>query len=86
VLALAGELAMRQECAERWKPVHESLSQQDLVQPQVSSAWQRMFTAQNDHAFITTMGFDVETFDHLIQAGFQRDLFHPPSTATQISV
>jgi hypothetical protein len=70
-LAVAGELAMRQERAERRRPVRGYLSQPDLLQPREQTPWQHMLAGRNDRAFITTMGFNVDTFDLLLESGFQ---------------
>ena len=39
--------------------------------PRVESAWQRLYESQDDRAFITTMGVDVETFHTILDSGFQ---------------
>jgi hypothetical protein len=36
----------------------------------VDTPWQILLASQNDRAFITTMGFDVATFDYIIYSGF----------------
>ena len=49
------------------------LRRQDLLpNPRIGTPWQVLYAARNDRAFITTMGFDVETFHHLLegQGGF----------------
>ena len=38
--------------------------------PQNTSSWQALFNSQNDRAFITTMGFDVKTFELIVRSGF----------------
>ena len=35
-----------------------------------SSPWQKLYHSHSDRAFITTMGFDTETFDSILNAGF----------------
>ena len=39
--------------------------------PRVESAWQHLYESQDDHAFIMTMGVDVETFHTILDSGFQ---------------
>jgi len=39
--------------------------------PHVESAWQCLYESQDDRAFITTMGFDVETFHNILDSGFE---------------
>ena len=34
------------------------------------SPWQKPYHSRSDRAFITTMGFDTETFDSILNAGF----------------
>src|ERR1700722_5877773 len=33
-------------------------------------AWQQLYASKNDHAYITTMGFNVATFNKILQARF----------------
>jgi hypothetical protein len=33
-----------------------------LPNPRMSTPWKALFASQNDQTFVTTMGFDVETF------------------------
>ncbi|KDQ52816.1 hypothetical protein JAAARDRAFT_197892 [Jaapia argillacea MUCL 33604] len=40
--------------------------------PRIDSPWQRLIHSRNDHAFITTMGFDVNTFFLIHNSGFAR--------------
>lgn len=35
-----------------------------------NTPWQAMFDSRDDRAFITTMGFDVETFELIVRSGF----------------
>lgn len=37
-----------------------------LPNPRLSTPWQALYSAQNDRAFITTMGLDVSTFNHVL--------------------
>ena len=38
--------------------------------PRIGTPWQHMHARGNDHAFITTMGIDVATFEHVLNEGF----------------
>jgi len=38
--------------------------------PRAGTAWVALLTSRNDRAYITTMGFDVETFELIISSGF----------------
>ncbi|KAH9933851.1 uncharacterized protein B0H18DRAFT_1115213 [Fomitopsis serialis] len=41
-----------------------------MPDPRINTPWQRLWESQNDRAFITTMGIDVETFHYLLHNGF----------------
>jgi hypothetical protein len=41
-----------------------------LPNPRANTPWQRLYSSQSDQAFITTMGFDVATFNLLLWGGF----------------
>ncbi|KAI5991706.1 hypothetical protein F5J12DRAFT_786347 [Pisolithus orientalis] len=41
-----------------------------LPNPCISTPWQKLYESQDDWAFITTMGFDVETFGYILTSGF----------------
>ncbi|KIJ12082.1 hypothetical protein PAXINDRAFT_15109 [Paxillus involutus ATCC 200175] len=41
-----------------------------LPNPCINTPWQILYDSQNDRAFITTMGFDVETFGYILSSGF----------------
>ena len=43
-----------------------------LPDPHHSMPWQILHLSQNDHAFITTMGFNCATFEMILAGGFQR--------------
>lgn len=36
----------------------------------IGTPWQALFQSLNDHAYITTMGFNVETFNYVVTSGF----------------
>jgi len=41
-----------------------------LPNPHLGTPWQVLYSSHSDQAFITMMGFDVETFDFILDAGF----------------
>lgn len=41
-----------------------------MPDPRGSTPWQRLHASQSDRAFITTMGFNVDTFNYILQQGF----------------
>lgn len=44
------------------------LCHQDLLpNPWIGTPWQVLWRNQNNYAFITTMGFDVMTFQHILE-------------------
>ncbi|KAF8797407.1 hypothetical protein BYT27DRAFT_7228995 [Phlegmacium glaucopus] len=49
------------------------------------TAWQVLFNSQNDRAYITTMGFNVETFELIIQSGFRERWYTQPIPCTDSS-
>src|SRR6267154_6611325 len=62
---LVGTELTRQEHIDRRQPQRLYLCRAQLLpNPQMSTPWQALFASQNDRAFITTMGFDVETCLH----------------------
>ncbi|KAF8799740.1 hypothetical protein BYT27DRAFT_7227722 [Phlegmacium glaucopus] len=53
--------------------------------PQTDTAWQVLFNSQNDCAYITTMGFNVETFELIVQSGFGEHWYTQPIPHTNSS-
>ncbi|KAI6030451.1 hypothetical protein F5J12DRAFT_924877 [Pisolithus orientalis] len=49
-----------------------------LPNPHISTPWQKLYESQDDQAFITTMGFDVETFGYILTSGFATAWYHIP--------
>lgn len=41
-----------------------------LPNPRYGTPWQMILASQNDRAFITTMGLDCNTFEHILHSGF----------------
>ena len=41
-----------------------------LPNPRFGTPWQRLYQSKSDRAFLTTMGFDVATFQAILEAGF----------------
>ena len=46
--------------------------------PRAGTAWITLFTSRNDRAYITTMGFDVETFELIVTSGFGARWYSQP--------
>jgi len=55
-----------------------------LINPQVRTPWQVLFASRNDHAYITTMGFDVRTFDAILFNGFEYTWLSTPISQSDI--
>jgi hypothetical protein len=56
---------------ERRKPSRLYLCRSQLLRnPRGATAWQVLYRTRNDRAYITTMGFDVHTFDTILNSGF----------------
>ena len=59
---IVGVELMRQDCIDNQQPRRLYLCHLQLLpNPRKDTPWQALFATQNDRAFITTMGFDVET-------------------------
>ena len=64
---------------EKRHPSRNYLTRLDLPpNPRFGTAWTHLFDSQNDHVFITTMGFDVRTFNFIIDSGFGERWHHTP--------
>lgn len=46
--------------------------------PHINTPWQYLYRSRSDRAFITTMGFDVETFEGILSAGFAQKYYETP--------
>jgi hypothetical protein len=72
-IMLAGAVHSRLLRGEQRNPSRLYLTRPQLLpNPRVETPWQQLYTSQSDRAFITTMGFDVATFDSILAAGFGR--------------
>ena len=49
-----------------------------LPNPHDSTPWQTLLRSQSDHAYITTMGIDVATFEYIITSGFGQRWYLEP--------
>jgi hypothetical protein len=70
-IILHGVLEVARLRTERRHPNRHYLTRPVLLpNPRQETPWQRMFGSQDDRAFITTMGFDVATFNFILDSGF----------------
>ncbi|KAJ8582170.1 hypothetical protein M405DRAFT_922049, partial [Rhizopogon salebrosus TDB-379] len=56
-----------------------------LPNPRVNTPWQALYESQNDRAFITTMGFDVQTFGSILTSGFASQWYEVPVAHPDVS-
>jgi hypothetical protein len=56
-----------------------------MPNPRQETPWQVVYKSQEDSAYITTMGVDVETFNHLMSAGFQDAWNSHPITRNDVN-
>ena len=49
-----------------------------LPNPRMNTPWQILYDSQDDQAFITTMGFNVETFGYILTSGFAARWYTTP--------
>ncbi|KAJ3536314.1 hypothetical protein NMY22_g6087 [Coprinellus aureogranulatus] len=58
--------------ARRRKTRRKLLRAHLLKNPRVDTPWQALYHSQDDRAFITTMGIDVNTFKYVLNSGFRK--------------
>lgn len=78
-LLIAGADLGRILRSERRNPTQNYLCRPQLQpNPRIDTAWQVLFNSRNDRAYITTMGFNVETFELIVQSGFGERWYMQP--------
>jgi hypothetical protein len=71
LIIYGAEEACRLRAERRWN-CRRYLTHPDLLRnPRVLTPWQALYQSRNNRAFITTMGFDVATFNSILVAGFE---------------
>ncbi|KAG2085829.1 uncharacterized protein F5147DRAFT_781864 [Suillus discolor] len=71
ILIFIGAEQSHYECSELWQARRRYLIHSDLLpNPRLNTPWQALYSGQNSHAFITTMGVDVPTFHEILSHGF----------------
>ena len=79
-------LHRREERIQRRNTHRTYLTRFDLnPSPRIGTPWQHMHARANDHAFITTMGIDVATFEYLLQEGFAETWNSKPIPRNDVS-
>jgi len=85
-LLITGADVGRLLCNERRNPTRNYLCRPQLLpNPRTDTAWQVLFNSRNDRAYITTMGFNVETFELIVQSGFGERWYMQPIPHTDSS-
>ncbi|KAJ7224651.1 hypothetical protein GGX14DRAFT_387324 [Mycena pura] len=78
-LMIGGALEAHQMRAERRHQSRLYLCRPQLLpNPRVNTPWQALYSSNHDRAFITTMGFDSETFHAILGAGFASSWYSIP--------
>ncbi|KIK32391.1 hypothetical protein CY34DRAFT_19081 [Suillus luteus UH-Slu-Lm8-n1] len=76
---IAGIKISQQESIDTRNPHRLYLCRPQLLpNPRVDTPWQVLYRSQNDRAFITTMGIDVDTFASLLTSGFAQRWYEMP--------
>ena len=71
--AVYGALQVQHLRSKRRNPNRLYLTRPQLLpSPWICSPWQALYESQSDRAFVTTMGFDVETFNYILDQGFRK--------------
>jgi hypothetical protein len=70
-IIVLGAIEAQRLRAERRKPSRLYLCRPQLLpNPRVTTPWQKLYRTRSNRAYITTMGFDVATFNLILEAGF----------------
>ncbi|CAA7270092.1 unnamed protein product [Cyclocybe aegerita] len=56
-----------------------------LENPRIATPWTSLYDSRSDRAYITTMGFDVATFDFILESGFVQTWLSTPIPQTDTS-
>jgi hypothetical protein len=87
VLALAAAMAVlpsEQRAIRRAAKRTYLIRAQLLPNPQWGTPWQQLHRSKSDRAYITTMGFDVATFNSILDAGFAERWYTMPITRSDV--
>ncbi|KDR70605.1 hypothetical protein GALMADRAFT_50277, partial [Galerina marginata CBS 339.88] len=86
VTLFTADEAQRRRAERRWQTRQYLVRAELLPNPRGQTAWQRLYQARKDRGFITTMGFDVETFDYILHSGFAETWMSTPIPRTDTSI
>ena len=86
-LMVIGAEESRMLRAERRQPSRLYLCRPQLLpNPRKDTPWQVLYQSRSDRAFITTMGFDVDAFEHIIKSGFARMWYERPIDRSDMAI
>ena len=78
-LMVIGAEESRMLCVECKQPSRLYLCQPQLLpNPHKDTPWQVLYQSRSDCTFITTMGFDVDAFEHIIKSGIAQMWYERP--------
>ncbi|CAA7266010.1 unnamed protein product [Cyclocybe aegerita] len=70
---VGGAEISRQLRNERRRETRQYLTRPELLEnPRIATPWTSLYDSRSDRAYITTMGFDVATFDFILESGDPR--------------
>ncbi|CAA7268352.1 unnamed protein product [Cyclocybe aegerita] len=71
---------------ERHRETRQYLTRPELLEnPRIATPWTSLYDSRSDRAYITTMGFDVATFDFILESGFVQTWLSTPIPRTDTS-
>ncbi|CAA7266356.1 unnamed protein product [Cyclocybe aegerita] len=71
---------------ERRHETRQYLTRPELLEnPWIATPWTSLYDSRSDCAYITTMGFDVATFDFILESGFVQTWLSTPIPRTDTS-
>ncbi|CAA7259158.1 unnamed protein product [Cyclocybe aegerita] len=83
---VGGAEISRQLRNERRRETCQYLTRPELLEnPRIATPWTSLYDSRSDRAYITTMGFDVATFDFILKSGFVQTWLSTPIPRTDTS-
>ncbi|CAA7260123.1 unnamed protein product [Cyclocybe aegerita] len=83
---VGGAEISRQLRNERRRETRQYLTRPELLEnPWIATPWTSLYDSRSDCAYITIMGFDVATFDFILESGFVQTWLSTPIPRTDTS-
>ncbi|CAA7259588.1 unnamed protein product [Cyclocybe aegerita] len=83
---VGGAEISRQLRNERRRETRQYLTRPELLEnPRIATPWTSLYDSRSDRAYITTMGFDVATFNFILESGFVQTWLSTPIPRTDTS-